>query len=447
MKVEKVTLPLMATLFLSGNGVALAGSASPLDPYAYIQAPTREQKEAMANKGKKKVKKLVVKEKAAAPAPIQQARSTKPASVIISESSPKFDDEKESKPAKTTTASASPSSDEGTGFLAGIKQSTSGIAKSTKAASSGMVNGTKAVGSKIAEGFKSTGEKVKEGTAAAGEKMAVVPKKIGEGFKSTGEKVKEGSSSVGEKLAGGFGALGAIPKAMGGAASKTGDGAKKLAAAPAAGFGAIGHGFSKMNPFHKDEAPVATAQKTAAPSGPKQSLVKEELQTAKAPVDGDDAATGAANGADNVADSSAEKTTPVAETPAVKAPTQVAAKPEKAKAQAEKIAKKEGGLKDRLAAAPKAGIGATRAGLDKTKAGVGAISHGFTKLNPFHKGGKADEIPAPATAQKPVEQKPINAEPAAPEVVPPQLGERIVVPDEDNAPPVKVAPTNDAVGM
>jgi len=50
MKVANVTLPLAALLFLSGNGVALAGSASALDPYAYIQAPTRAEREQQQKK-------------------------------------------------------------------------------------------------------------------------------------------------------------------------------------------------------------------------------------------------------------------------------------------------------------------------------------------------------------------------------------------------------------
>lgn len=384
MKVEKVTLPLIATLMLGGNGAAIAGPASALDPYNYIQAPTRAEREQASMKRTKKIKTKkvnVASQKALEP---ETRGPAKPATVIISANSPKLDDkkvEKTEKEGKAKTASAS--TDDG-GFLDGIKQSTDGIAKSTKAVGSSVVNGTKSVGSKIAAGFKVAGEKVKDGTSGVGEKLAVVPKKLGEGAKSASEKVKDGGSGMGEKVGNGFkavgGALASIPTAMGSAAGK------------------VGGSTAKLNPFHKDAAPTAVAAKPKAETKAEGKSVKADEEAA----------------VKELAEENSEKAKEQSEKKAV------AAKPGPA---AQKVADKDGGLTRKLVLAPKAG-------LDKTKAGVGALSHSFGKLNPFHKEDKATQAAASATASKPKPAE--SAAPAKPaEVQQPQteIGERIQMPD------------------
>ncbi|MBX9688308.1 MAG: hypothetical protein K2X27_16485 [Candidatus Obscuribacterales bacterium] len=376
MKVDKVSLPLLAALSLLGNSPALAGSASALDPYAYIQAPTRQEREQQAQKRQKKVKvrKLeTAKEKA--PENDSVARvPMKPATVILTENSNKSEDKKPSRESSVKTASR-----DDAGFLDGIKQSTDGLAKSARAAGSGMVNGTKTVGSKLAHGFIAAGEKVKDSTVSAG------------------GKVKESGAGVGGKVANGFKAAGSslavLPKAVGGAAGKvgssTGEGAKKIAAAPAAGFGAIGHGISKMNPFHKESQAAAENTKNIAKSVESKDS-KNESQDAL-----EKSAAEIASAEEKAAQMS-----------------QKAAK-ESIK-NSEKIAAKDGGAKKKLALSPMAGIGAT-------KASVGALSHGIGKLNPFHKNAKdnAQEL----TAKKTAEQKPLVENSAGSE--PNQLGERI----------------------
>lgn len=329
---EKVTLTLM-TLMLSGNGAAMAGPASALDPYNYVQAPTRAEREQASMKRTKKIKTKkvnVASQKAAEP----EARSSKPATVIISTNSPKLDDKKvEKTEAKAKTASASTSTSDG-GFLDGIKQRTDGIAKSTKAVGSSVVNGTKSMGSKIAAGFKVAGEKVKDGTSGMGEGMG---EKVGGGFKAVG------------------GALASIPAAMGSAAGK------------------VGGSTAKLNPFHKDEAPTAVAAKPKTEAKAEGKSIKGE----------EDAAV-----KEQIAEEKAAKKEAKEEAKQEKA---IAKKPE---ASPTKVADKDGGLTKKLVLAPKAG-------LDKTKASVGALSHSFGKLNPFHKEEKATQPAPTATAAKP----------------------------------------------
>lgn len=418
MKVEKVTLPVLAALILTSGSVAIAGPASALDPYAYIAAPTKADREKQAEKkfkkfkGKKKLE--VAKERPIQSAPAKTA--AKPATVIISASSPKVEEEK-----PVAKAQTAPESSESSGFLAGIKQSTGGIAKSTKAVSSGMINGSKSVGSKLASGLKSAGTKVKDSTALAGEKMAVVPKKLGD----AGAKVKDGGSDMGGKIAGGFksagGALASIPKAMGGAAGKVSDsaggaagGAKKLAAAPLAGFSALGHGINKLNPFNKDESNKVAA-KPQEKNSPKENKIaaKPDKQAAQ------ETDSQAEEPAENLAESSSESSKTSGQIPdknvlasentaegagkaqenqdskkVAKAEEPAKAK-ESEKKKSEKIAEK-GGIKKKLAFSPKAGLGAT-------KASIGAIGNSVGKLNPFARKDNKVLGPTTATAKKPAE--------------------------------------------
>jgi hypothetical protein len=250
------------------------------------------------------------------------------------------------------------------------------------------------MGSKIAAGFKVAGEKVKDGTSGVGEKLAVVPKKIGEGAKTAGEKVKDGSSGMGEKVGSGFkavgGALASIPTAMGSAAGK------------------VSESTAKLNPFHKDgkdAAPTAVAAKpkTEAKSEGK-SLKADEDAAVKEQI------------AEDKAEKKAEK---IAEKKEAKEEKALAKKPE---ASPTKVADKDGGLTKKLVLAPKVG-------LDKTKAGVGALSHSFGKLNPFHKEDKATQPAPTATAAKPKPEenavKPADAPKQEQVEDQTQIGERI----------------------
>ncbi|MBY0357611.1 MAG: hypothetical protein K2W82_06385 [Candidatus Obscuribacterales bacterium] len=196
MKIAKAALPLLAILSVTSNAAVLAGPSSALDPYAYIPAPTKEERELAIAKKLKKVKApKAAKTVALAPEKTEKAKV------------------EETKVAET-------------------KESSGGLLKAPKAvgstiASSGALfsKGAKSIG----HGFASAGGKVKdgsgkivEGTQVAGGKMLALPKAMGQGMVKTASKV--GSSSSGA--------------------------AKKLAAAP----GAIGHGLGKLNPFHKEDS-------------------------------------------------------------------------------------------------------------------------------------------------------------------------------------------------
>lgn len=467
MKVGNLTLPTIAMLVFSGSSIALAGS-SYLDPYAYIQAPTKAEKEReQTQRFKKKIKpKKVAKESPAAPVPSftsNKSEAAKPAKVILSSSSPKLEDEKKpSKPSPVQSQStASADSESNDGFMGGLKQSTDGIAKSAKAVTGGVVNGTKSMGSKIAGGFKVVGGKMKEGTASAGEKIA-----------GAGGKMKEGSSEMGGKVAGTFksagGALAVIPRAMGSAAGKLGEssasGAKKLAAAPAAGMSAMGKGFSKLNPFDNDEPAAGEKAKIAQKPGTGSAKAEGKASEKSAPSKSADTDTQSKQIAESQASQTSDEAAgkEIAEASPASEPanqegnqakaaesTKVAeAKPstnKDEKKSAQKLAKKskpdssEASLTKKLAAAP---MDVTKKGLDATKASVGAISQGFSKLNPFRKDAKGKEE---LTASKKKEELTASKEKekAAPAIKPEseaeknpaeniQLGERIQ-PDENEA--------------
>lgn len=407
MKVANVTLPLMTTILLSGNTVVFAaGASSALDPYNYIQAPTRAEREAQAAKKNKK-NNAKVKKVAAAVDPEPRGRSieTVPASVVVNErprtaAAPKKVVEPIATKPQAETKTALKTTDDGPlsgeGFMDGLKQSTAGIKKSTHAVTASVGSGF----AKIGSGFMAAGGKVKDGTMAAGEKMAVVPKKIGEGFKSTGEKVKEGSSSMGEKLAGAGGALMTVPKMIGHGVQKTaskvgdsGEGAKKIVMAPVAGMAALGHGIGKLNPFggDKDDAPKAVAQKNPAvkADATKDAPAENKKIAAKGPVpaqiseiekrDAEALKAEAANKEElkpGIADTSSERELTSNERKAAATPT---------------TEEKSGGGFG-------FGMGTAKKLATAPMAGVNKIGHGFGKLNPFHKDAKE---PAPqATASK-----------------------------------------------
>lgn len=435
MKVLNVTL-LAASLVLSANSVALAQSM--LDPYAYVKAPSSQERMQQVVKKQKKIKerKVARNTESELDTQIPVAKPAKP-TVIISENSPKLEEDKKEKEAPKT---AKNDSDEG-GFLGGLKESTGGIAKSTKAVGNSVISGTKSVGSKIASGFKVAGEKVKDGTVAAGEK-------IGE----AGGKVKDGGAGVGGKVAGGFksagGAIAALPKAVGGKLGGSGEGAKKIAAAPVAGFAAIGHGIGKMNPFHKDEAGKASPELAKKPepqkeqavaAKPTQSLVPE-TQTEDQDLK---------NIEHELAKTQAEEANKKTAAAPKKDDAKALAQNDSVKATPSVVAPKDGrNLRQKIAAAPIAGLG-------KTKQMLGH-GMGIGKLNPFHHGKdegvqtaakpimqtevKKDEtIPASQTAASPVQDEtPLADRVAPPDAAPidPQEGmdgrDRIAAPPEAN---------------
>ena len=482
MTVANVTLPLLAAILLSGNAVALAGASSALDPYAHIQAPTRAEKEAMLNKGKKP--KAKVKKVAAVlddePAPRRKGIETVPASTVVNERprtarkvefAPTKPSASEDEPERTQKTASQQSTkvskeskddgpEQGEGFLDGIKQSTAGIAKSTRAIGSGMMSGPKYVGSKFSgmgSAVSGMGSGLKDKTLAGAGKIADLPAKIGGGLITGGEKVLDNGSSVTSKMWGGATAAGEKLMSLG-----SGDGARKIVAAPVAGFGAIGHGLSKLNPFGGDDdkdsksskdAPKAIAEKTKAVKADSKKKSAESpaiaaTKTAK-PSKGDssssDAMTKATSQEKVVATS--ESTEDAAEVATEK--TKEAAKPELAKKET-----KAAPVKTAEAPKEKSGIG-FGLGLGTAKklaaapvAGMSKLGGGLTKLNPFHKDGKqaapeaiAKKPAATTPAEKAVEPKTAaetTASAPAPTTSPestnnaPQIGERIQPPDEES---------------
>lgn len=242
MNLSKVTLPLLAMLALAQQCAVNATPASALDPYSYIPAPTKEERELALAKKQKKAKVPKTSKTVAVTTPTEAKTQT----------------------SKPQTASNS-NNDEG--FLDGVKESASGIIKSTKAVGSKIAGS----GSLVTKGAKSIGQ----GFASAGEKVKGGSTSVATGFKSAGSKIVDGTV--------------ALPKAIGQGVAKTaskvggsGDTAKKLAAAPAAGIGAIGHGLGKLNPFHKNES---EASPTAIASKDKPSSA--QIKSAQPPVDAD----------------------------------------------------------------------------------------------------------------------------------------------------------------
>lgn len=420
MKVAHVTLPLMATILLSGNAVALAGASSALDPYAYIQAPTKAEREAQYAKKNKKAKEKAKKLAAlddTEPAPKRKGIETVPASVIINDRPNRAVAKKvtpapvkEEAPAPKVAESKeddSPSSKDG--FMDGIRQSTGGIAKSTRAIGAGVGSGF----AKIGSGFKGAGSKVKEGTMAAGGSFGVV----GDGIKASGGIIKEGAATVGEKLKAGASVVGGMVVQTGMAAGeRISDGAKKLKVSPAPAFGAIGAGFSKLNPFDndKDDAPKAVAEKKGAEKADAKSSKAAKPVTASKPADKKEVVAETANNEekseeatataqntespDQKTEGEAQKAAPV-KTAEKAAPVKTAAKPEKS----------GGGFGLGM------GMGAAKKIAVAPVAGMSKLGKGFNKLNPFAK----DEKPAAPTAiakkpektEKPAETKSESAKP------------------------------------
>lgn len=232
MTLVKATLPLIATLLLT-QSAAIAGPAAALDPYAYIAAPTKEERELILAKKHKKAK--VAKSKKTIAIKVAKPKDTQaeePAAEVAAQEP------------STTEAPATASA----GMVGNFKSMSSKIVGSESLLGKGAKS--------ISQGFVAAGEKVKGGSGGVGEKMA-------SGFKSAGGKIVGGTQALGQN----------VVKTASKVGSSSGETVKKLATAPAASFGAIGHGMNKLNPFHKeDSAAPAIANKgdkSAQPQGNK----------------------------------------------------------------------------------------------------------------------------------------------------------------------------------
>ncbi|MBY0546615.1 MAG: hypothetical protein K2W95_04955 [Candidatus Obscuribacterales bacterium] len=237
MRVVNVTLPIVMTAMFFGFGSAAwaGGSSAPLDPYSYIQAPTKEEREATL--ARKKTKKKKTEESASSNGEVLHRSVQNQQNGIAGPFDVVFD---------------------------GVKQSTAGLGKGAKAAggkiasgTAGVFRSTAALPSKLLGGGKndsaSADNKVASSThsstpaSSAPAKVAEQPKKeekkgsalggIGEkfsgmnkavagGFMSAGGAMKSGTASVakgfksaGGKLVDGTQAAGAkvasLPKAIG----------------------------------------------------------------------------------------------------------------------------------------------------------------------------------------------------------------------------------------
>lgn len=261
MRVVNVTLPIMITAMFFGFGSAAwaGGNSAALDPYSYIQAPTKEEREATL--ARKKIKKKKGEETASSGGEVlhrsvqnQQDGVAGPFDVV-------FD---------------------------GVKQSTAGLGKGAKAAGGKIASGTAGVfrstaslPSKLLGGGKkdsaSTDNKVAASThsstpasssaAAAPAKVAEQPKKEKKGSAMGG--IGEKFSGMNKAVAGGFMSAGgamkngtaSVAKGFKSAGGKLVDGTQAAGAKVASLPKAIGIGG-------KAPKPKATAVAASTPSSP-----------------------------------------------------------------------------------------------------------------------------------------------------------------------------------
>jgi hypothetical protein len=315
MKVAQLSLPLSAVLLIGLNQSAVAGPQSMLDPYFNVKPPT---KKAPAKKAAPVARpaaptSVVINGPDLPPMKQEKIKKEKDKSLgIKTESSPEPIVSKSAAP--TPIGSTSGGGAEGEGFLAGTKQIFKGFGTAAKGAvmapthalasgSKKMADGTKSIGGKIGGSTKGLSSKMADGTKSSGGIFVKGAKSVGNGFKAVGEKIKDGTVAAThavpvphlggkkegaepkvadkplnekpvaspEKISAGGESLGgkvlAMPKTVGkgiaGAAAKTGEATKRVAAAPI-GF------FGKLNPFHKKDAAVQTAGSSAASKPPAQ---------------------------------------------------------------------------------------------------------------------------------------------------------------------------------
>jgi hypothetical protein len=188
----------LATLIFTTTQGAKAGSYSPLDPYADVQAITKQPK---APKVKVKPEPRVKHVKDPSPAPEasfnnqpepeqrsdSQRTESKPAKIktakvrtakvktakLVPAKAEKPPRQVAEKPAKAEGASSSEENDSGKtaqsgGFVSGLKEIQQGYMHTFKAAGSGILHSTKKAGAKVADGTKKVSDGVSEGTKNSG---------------------------------------------------------------------------------------------------------------------------------------------------------------------------------------------------------------------------------------------------------------------------------------
>ena len=351
MRVVNVTLPVLATVLSVGLGnAAWAGPASALDPYSYIQAPTKEERQAAIDKRNKKSKKSST-EMAATSEPLHRSAQNDAMGIAGP-----FDV-----------------------VLDGMKQSSAGLGKGAKAAGSKIASGTAGM-------FKGTGKLLKiggknESAAAAGKVAAATPAAAASSAHgATPAKLADAAKPAPAKKAGGGSVIGGLGEKFSGMNKAVAGGFKSAGGAMKAGTVTVASGFKAAGGKLVDGTQAAGAKVASLPKA------IGIGGGAKTPKSTEIAAKGAA-------------TTPVANASAAPATADsVAAAPGT-----------EGWLnpaapQTTTVSAPKHGAVAGLGGAAKKlasapKAGFVAIGHGFGKLNPF---GRDSKTAAPtATASSP----------------------------------------------
>lgn len=340
------------------NAAVAQPKSSALDPYSYIQAPTKQEREAQLEKKNKKKR--------------------------------KGDDVASS--ASGTNLSAVNQSNGVVGpidvVMDSVKQSTAGLGKSIASGTAGMFNGTKKLGSKLIPGVgKHKDEAPKEKVASAPkqqelpkvEKTAVKPAEKNESVKAPKVAKQKGEGAMGK--------LSSVNKAVAGGFMSAGGAVKS-------GTVTVARGFKTAGGKIVDGTQAAGGKLASLPKAIHIGGKKPKSMTASKPSD-----SAAPSHTETTASSSTAPATTASSTSgetAAPADSSVSAlRPEKelsttastGSSKSEHPKKDNGGgfsgAAKRLAAAPKTGLS--------------VIGHGFGKLNPFHKEQKS---PA-ATAAKP----------------------------------------------
>lgn len=347
--VNAILVVLLLGAFTTGLTSNAAAAQSALDPYSYIKAPSREERDAELAKQNKKNRKA---EQASASS-TTSAPGTKRAAM------------------NQQNGVAGPIDV----VLDGVKESTAGLGRHIAEGTVGMVNGTKKLGSKLASGL--TGGKHK---SEKKEKVAALPKsdlttpvkpatpvEKSKPVEKTAKK-KDGTSAI-DKVAGGF-------KSAGGAV-------KSGTATVAKGFKSAGGKI--VDGTHAAGEKLASLPKAIHLGGGGK---KSKVTTAAKPAE-----SSSSTPPNLTAVAPATSTSNVSETPSVD-PGASGLRPEKDLANSvtpitpiTPLKTNGGGLggaAKRLAAAPKAGLN--------------VIGHSFGKLNPFHKGPKQPSPAATAAA-------------------------------------------------
>lgn len=354
MRVVNVMLPVLFTALSIGVGnAAWAGPASALDPYSYIQAPTKEEREAMLAKKNKKRKK-------------EESASTDTAQM-------------HSAAQNQQNGIAGPFDV----VLDGVKQSTAGIGKGAKAAggkiasgTAGMFRGTANLGSKLTGGLGGSKKKSEpEHKVASSSTKSAHSGVTGSAPAKTAETAEKASADdkKGGSVVGGIGdKLSDMNKAVAGGFKSAGGAMKNGTVSVAKGFKSAGGKL--VDGTQAAGAKMASLPKAIGIGGKSKSSAVASKSAPSAPA---------------VANSS----TPAPEATASNATSDGALRPAVPVTASTPAVKVDGG-------GPMSGIsGAAKKLATAPKAGLSVIGQGFSKLNPF--GGKDKQAPAPAaTAAK-----------------------------------------------